>query len=109
MQISETRLVNLALRALEEAAAEAVYAPVQRTIGLRLALAYLASHKECERWPFDSFWQALLTVRQKDRSAGVVASLNGIYLQLGIKRCQEMSSKAERDAQARQKEQAQIG
>lgn len=86
MRIEEGKLVELALRAIEDAAKEAMKRPVQRSFGLRLALAYLASRQECERWPFDGFWRYMVHDDPKGRAANVTANLNGIYAQLGLKK-----------------------
>lgn len=89
-QLTEQRLVNLALDALEEAAASAQDAPVRRTWALRLTLAYLASRSRRgstpPRWPFDNYWRYLAAERPQDWWANVNASLNAIYLAVGEKR-----------------------
>ncbi len=84
MRITEEKLQHLALLALEDAADRAMIEPVQRTFGVRLALAYLATTKHCERWPFDAFWRWLPTKNHNGRYANIIASLNGIYRQIGI-------------------------
>ena len=88
--VSEQRLVRLALDALEEAAAAAHLAPVRRTWGLRLALAYLGSRERqgspAPRWPFDQFWRCLTDERRQERWANLNAALNAIYLGVGEKR-----------------------
>ena len=84
MLVAEEKLIHIALLALEEAVEQAREEPVRRTLGLRLALAFLASRRECERWPFDQFWQWLAHEERKGRFAHLVGGLNGIYLQLGI-------------------------
>ena len=89
-RLAEDRLIELALMALEEAAAAAQVAPVRRTWSLRLALAFLASRRRhgsaAPRWPFDHFWRALPHAREQDRWANLNASLNAIYLTLREKR-----------------------
>jgi hypothetical protein len=88
--ISDSRLVRLALDALEEALASAREEPVRRTWALRLALAFLASRtrhaSRSKRWPFDHYWQALEHPRPNDRSASLNAALNAIYLAVGVQR-----------------------
>lgn len=88
--ISDSRLVALALDALEEIAAAAHEGPVKRTWALRLVLAFLASRARhgspSPRWPFDHFWQALAHHRQQERWAKANAALNAIYLAVGEKR-----------------------
>ena len=86
MRVADEKLIQFALRALEEAAGAAMLAPVERTFAIRLALAYLASRHSCERWPFDQFWQALPYEQHRGRRASITASLNGIYVQIGRKR-----------------------
>src|SRR3954462_15988292 len=88
--LPERRLVTIALDALEEAFAAARERPVKRTWALRLALAFLASRTRHgsppARWPFDNYWRALEHPRPNDRSAGLNAALNAIYLAVGEKR-----------------------
>ena len=84
MRISEDKLVHLALLAVEDAAEQARPAPIRRTFGLRLALAYLASRQDCERWPFDQFWQWSVHADDNGRRMHIIGSLNGIYRQLGV-------------------------
>ena len=64
---------------------------MEPSAGLRFVLAWLA-RDAAERWPFDSFWTAAT------RSGGVTycdefgrrqtlrAAINGIYVQLGLRR-----------------------
>jgi hypothetical protein len=97
--ISESRLLNFALGALEEAAAASHDGPVKRTWALRLALAFLASRprhgSSVPRWPYDQFWQALAHHRQQDRWANVNAALNAIYVTVGQKRDMQRVSRFE--------------
>ena len=86
MHLAEEDLIRLALQTLEDAATEALASPVQRTNGVRLALAYLASRSDCERWPFDGFWKWLPYEEKQGRAANVTANINGIYEQIGRKR-----------------------
>jgi hypothetical protein len=103
--ITDSRLVGLALDALEEALAAAREQPVGRTWALRLALAFLASRtrqgSRSERWPFDHYWQALEHPRPNDRSASLNAALNAIYLSVGVKRDMDRISQFEQRARAR--------
>lgn len=84
------QITALALRTIEEAATEALAAPVKRTSGHALALAWLlhfVPHSPPpERWPFRSFWDAMILERNHDRQAAITAAANAIYLGLGIKR-----------------------
>jgi hypothetical protein len=100
--ISESRLLNLALDALEEAAAESHEGPVKRTSALRLVLAFLASSTRHgsppPRWPYDHFWRALVHHRQQDRWANVNAALNAIYVTVGQRRDMQRVSLFERRA-----------
>lgn len=86
-RIGPDQLRQLALEAIEEAAAASHLGPVPRTRGLALALAWLLHYgKEGEalpRWPFEAFWRELATERLHDRWSGVNAAVNEIYLQLG--------------------------
>jgi hypothetical protein len=88
--ITDSRLVGLALHALEEVAAAAHHGPVKRTWALRLALAFPASRsrhgRPPPRWPFDHFWQNVVHHREQDRWANVNAALNAIYIAVGRRR-----------------------
>lgn len=84
------QLTALALRTIEEATTEALKAPVKRTSGHALALAWLLHFvphlPPPERWPFTNFWEALVVERDHDRQAAVTAAANAIYLTLGLTR-----------------------
>lgn len=84
------QITALALRTIEEATAEALKAPVTRTSGHALALAWLLHFVPCspppERWPFTYFWDALVVERDHDRQAAITAAANAIYLALGLTR-----------------------
>jgi hypothetical protein len=86
MRLTEDRLTDMALAALEEVAALCHHRPVPRSKALALVLAYLASRQPCDRHFFDAFWRATIAERPRDRSAIVNANLNGIYRQVGRKR-----------------------
>jgi hypothetical protein len=86
MRLTEKRLVEMALAALEEVAATCHHRPVPRSKALALVLAYLASRGRSVRSPYDSFWRAVDHPWPRDRWSGVNASLNGIYLAQGVKR-----------------------
>jgi hypothetical protein len=73
-----TELREWALAAVDEAADQSAEGPVQRTLALRFALAFLANFAE-ERWPFDNFWRAIATQDEKVRCATVVAARNAIW------------------------------
>lgn len=79
MRLTDARLVDLALGALEEVAATCRYRQAERSWALRLALAYLASRSRSDRAPYDCFWRAVRHARPRERSAGVNAALNAIY------------------------------
>jgi hypothetical protein len=102
--ISDSRLVTIALDALEEAFAAAREQPVRRTWALRLVLAFLASRtrhgSRPDRWPFDNYWRALAHERPQDRTAILNASLNAIYLAVGEKRDTQRASLFERRSRA---------
>lgn len=84
--VSEEQLVAMTLDALEQLAARASKEIVQRDRSIAVCLAFLATRKKVERWPFDEFWQALECSEQKQLSANAHRCLNAIYLQLGIDR-----------------------
>ena len=100
-RLDQARLTNMALAALEEAAALCQMGRVERTRAPAMVLAYLAAHTSSPRWPFDSFWRALATKRDRDRWSGVNAALNAIYLAIGEKRDVATTSKFEGEARDR--------
>ena len=73
-----TQLRKWALEAIDEAAVEAAKGPVQRTLALRFALAFLANFAE-DRWPFENFWRAVSVRDEKVRSATANAARNAIH------------------------------
>lgn len=105
-RIDPDRLRRLALEAIEEAAAAAHHAPVPRTRGLALALAWLLNFGKDgsppARWPFDTFWEALAAEREHDRWSAVNAATNAIYLALELRRDMRLVSRFEASAQRRQ-------
>ncbi|MBH9537878.1 hypothetical protein [Novosphingopyxis sp. YJ-S2-01] len=94
----------MALNALEEAVRAAEDRPVRRSWSIRLALAYLASRKDCERWPFTAFWRSLEIKDDKARRVVLNSNLNGIYRQVGVLRGNEPTAAVpyERDTRKRQ-------
>lgn len=80
----------MALNALEEATAKAHHTAVSRSWALRLALAYLGSRAserpDFVRWPFDRFWDAIGSTDRIGRWQNMNASLNGIYIAVGVER-----------------------
>jgi hypothetical protein len=87
-RFSPEQLQGKALQALEEVCARAKDAPVEPTSELRFTLAYLANQAE-ERWPFDYFWKEATSQGagpETGRLQSLNASLNGIYLQVGVTR-----------------------
>jgi hypothetical protein len=77
-------LRNRALAAVDEAATKSHKGPVERTLALRFALAFLANFAD-ERWPFDRFWKALQEPRENERWAGIISARNAIYRAVGSK------------------------
>src|SRR5690349_11179773 len=92
--------MDMALGALEEVAALCEHRPMRQSGALRLVLAYLASRQPCERAYFDAFWRGVAMDRPRDRSATLMASLNGIYRQVGRRRATAVMSRYERAARA---------
>jgi hypothetical protein len=97
-RLTDERLTDMALGALEEVAARCEHGPMRRCGALRLVLAYLASRQPCERLFFDAFWRGVAMDRPRDRSATLMASLNGIYRQVGRKRETAVMSQYEKAA-----------
>lgn len=91
--VSEDRLVTMSLDALEQILCLSDQDSVRRTRSIALVLAYLASRNVAQRWPFDEFWKSLVCEDDKIRSGNLNRCLNGIYLQLGIKRTSSMMFK----------------
>jgi hypothetical protein len=91
-RFTDQQLVAKALAALEAVRERALEAPVEPTAELRFVLAFLAARAP-ERWPFDACWHAATVARPGDTEAAaygrhqsLLAAVNGIYLQLGLKR-----------------------
>jgi len=89
-RVGTERIKELALEAVDEAAAEALRSPIRRTKALALALAWLLHcsrpSSPPERWPFTDFWDALIVERDHDRQAAVTAAANAIFLALNERR-----------------------
>lgn len=78
MRFGMSDLRSRALAAVDEVAEQATSGPVQRSLTLRFALAFLANFTE-ERWPFDNFWRAIATKDERVRCATVLAARNAIH------------------------------
>jgi hypothetical protein len=95
-RLTPDQLTQLALDAIEEAAAASHAGPVPRTRALALALAWLLHFgKDGDpppRWPFESFWEGLASEREHDRWSALNAAANGIYRALEIPRDRERIS-----------------
>jgi hypothetical protein len=91
---SKDRLTQLALRALEEALAEAERGPVKRHFGHRLALAWLAHCGIGLDWHYAKFWNAMADAHPREndtfkhylRSRNLSGLLDHWYLSLGWER-----------------------
>lgn len=98
-RLDDEHLRELALEAVEEAAAASHIGPVPRSRGLALALAWLrhrSSHEVLPLWPFKAFWEGLSSERQHDRWSAVNAAANAIYLVLDQPRFPAVVSAFER-------------
>lgn len=93
VRISEEQLTYLALWTLEEAAAEATYQKVRQTLGIRLALAYLAANHDCPDHLFKCFWQSLQATKDQGRSQNARTTLSAMYRQMSIEQCSMTSAK----------------
>lgn len=82
MRFCMSQLRTWALAAVDQVAEQAEFAPVERHMALRFALAFLANFAE-ERWPFDNFWRAIITQDEKVWQATVVAARNAIHRAVG--------------------------
>jgi hypothetical protein len=95
MRIPSDRLATKALLALEEAAAAAEHSPLQPSLAVRFALAYLYAIGAGDRGPYDLFWDA---VRKRGeeyndcilRFSMARAALEAIYRDVGHPRSREM-------------------
>jgi hypothetical protein len=91
-RFTEEQLIAKALAAVEAVERRARNGALEPTSELRFVLAYLANRAP-ERWPFDQCWQ-LATGQPVDdtlaaefgRQQGLLAAINGIYVQLGMRR-----------------------
>lgn len=83
----------MALDALEQVAANSDTSKVPRSRSIAVCLAFLATRRKLDRWPFDQFWQFLDVDDKIIRTANLTRCLNGIYFQLGVKRTTAMMLK----------------
>jgi hypothetical protein len=101
-RLTPDQLTQLALDAVEEAAAASHAGPVPRTRALAVSLAWLLHFSKAgdppPRWPFASFWEGLSSEREHNRWSAVNAAVNAIYLNLGLARSSERQSRVERRA-----------
>jgi hypothetical protein len=72
-----SELREWALAAVDEAADQSNSGPVERSLALRFALAFLANFAD-ERWPFDNFWRAIATPNDRGRWQNANAARNAI-------------------------------
>ncbi len=100
MAPNDSKLVDMALVALEEVAALCHVRKVERSRALAVVLAYLASRGEGDRHPYDLFWRACGTAGPKERWSYVNSALNGIYRAAGRKRDLAVVSLYEKRARA---------
>ena len=86
MPPDDSKLVEMALVALEEVAALCHVRQVERSRALAVVLAFLASRGQGDRHPYDLFWRSVDKVRPHDRWGHVNSALIGIYIAAGRKR-----------------------
>lgn len=94
LRFTDDELLAKALAAIEAVEKRARQGPIAQTPELRFVLAYLANRAP-ERWPFDEAWkQATRDIVGGSAASGfgrrqsLLAAINGIYLQLGVRRPQ---------------------
>lgn len=97
MRISTERLTTKALLALEEAVQSIKSGPLQPSLAMRFALAFLYSVSNGSRAPFDDFWRSVQFhgdsyTQCVQRQAMASAALEAIYRDLGLLRTTEMAS-----------------
>lgn len=89
---SRERVTAIALRILEDALAQAHAGPVKRTMGHRLALAWLAHAGVGLPWHYETFWTAMADphahadieqYRQYMRTRDLTSLLGHWYMSLG--------------------------
>lgn len=73
------RLTSLALRVVMEAYDEAEYVPIERTTGLRLALAWLVHARVAQDWQAKEFW-TLIAEHDADQAAGCHGYVRQVHL-----------------------------
>jgi len=104
-RVGTERIKELALEAVDEAAAEALRGPIRRSKALAVALAWLLHFgrpsSPPERWPFTNFWDALIIERDHDRQAAVTAAANAIFLAMSVPRAEPNPSLFEQPARPR--------
>jgi len=83
VRITDQWLKGLALRMLDDAVAEAMERVVPHSLGLRLALSFLASQGDFRREPFDAFWRAMRYRNDMMRQVRLKQALFSIQLEIG--------------------------
>ena len=82
MRFGMEELRERALLALAEAVERTHQGPVDRTLALRFALAFLANFTD-DRWPFDNYWRAIAGSLDNGRWQNANAALNAIRRAVG--------------------------
>ena len=99
MRVAKERIIFLALCVLEEESDQCIKGPVPKSLGLRLALAYLATVSDKPREWFDEFWHIVTKPRRPGqdidadgcaRSQEANAMMNGICRSVGMERTVEL-------------------
>jgi hypothetical protein len=83
MRFGVNDLRQRALAAVDEAADQSNEGPVRRTLALRFTLAFLSNFAG-ERWPFDTFWQAIGSKNDRARWQNANAARNAIRRAVGV-------------------------
>jgi hypothetical protein len=94
IESDQERLTRLALRALEEVAAEAHLGPVEHSWGAALALAWLRHIGALEQWNCETFWREMVDPQDRQpskqmsiymRTTMLYTTLRRSYCELGWK------------------------
>lgn len=84
MRFDPQRLTFLALCILDEAAAASYRAPVQRTLAIRLALAYLYAVGRGEHELFEGFWTELANPQSHSPSPTQAGHMRGTSVRANL-------------------------
>ena len=91
-RVDQSKLRQIALRIIDDALADAECDVVAQTLGIRLALVYLASIAEGDREPFLEFWHSLKCRDDFSRQVRLKRAQIKILFALGLLDARQMAA-----------------